>query len=110
MLFQTGFVSSFGTNDVCLIIYLNHKHGELGLGNNQSTPFPSNIQNLIHIRKVFTGLHFSMVLDYQGNVYSFGENDVKIHISLTFFSRLVNFVKDRKRISGFQKQFKNWGK
>ena len=59
-----GTVHSFGKN----------QFGELGLGNNNATAFPTPIPNLPQISLISCGWNFTVCVDCEGFMWSFGEN------------------------------------
>ena len=57
-----GFVYSFGQNDI----------GQLGLGHNNIVPFPCRIPNLPQIKQVSCGWNFTVCVDFEGFIWTFG--------------------------------------
>ena len=60
-----GTVHSFGRND----------KGALGLGHNNDVSLPTPIPNLPQINMISCGGFFTVCVDYEGFIWSFGDND-----------------------------------
>jgi alpha-tubulin suppressor-like RCC1 family protein len=56
----------------------------LGLGDFNSRNLPTMLQNLFNIIQISAGLHYSLVLNYKGQVYSFGDNAVNKNIIIVW--------------------------
>ena len=59
-----GTAHSFGMND----------KGQLGLGHNSATLFPTPIPNLPQINMISCGWNFTVCVDHEGFIWSFGDN------------------------------------
>jgi alpha-tubulin suppressor-like RCC1 family protein len=94
---QNGEAFSFGNNNVK--INITNKAGQLGIGTNINTLLPSKIflNSLVKIsagKGIGIGNSFSIVLNQNGQIYSFGNNDVKLllllrEVSLVLMTLLV---------------------
>ena len=60
-----GTVHSFGCNE----------QGILGLGHNKDVTLPTPIPNLPKIAQVSCGMNFTVCVDYEGFIWSFGQNN-----------------------------------
>jgi alpha-tubulin suppressor-like RCC1 family protein len=64
-----------------LFSFGSNSFGELGLGNNnmKSISIPTEIKQFtnFNIKKISSGYYHTLILDENGDVYSFGKNDVK---------------------------------
>ena len=76
---MTAFCGSSHTitlsNDVTLYAIVRGCEGQLGLGNYNSVLLPTPIPNLPQINVISCGFHFTVCVDCEGFMWSFGENN-----------------------------------
>ena len=60
------------SNDGTLHSFGNNREGQLGLGHNKDVSLPTPIPNLPKINMISCGAYFSVCVDYEGFMWSFG--------------------------------------
>ena len=69
-----GFHTITLSNDGTLYSFGRNEKGQLGLGHNNDVSLPTPIPNLPQISLISCGTNFTVCVDYEGFIWSFGEN------------------------------------